>query len=328
MPSIHRRKSFQVPEREATPEAIYLNRRAALRRLGLAAAAMGLGLGTETIQPRDAAAETIDRELASLRPLPGTRNAAFTVDEPVTPPQVAAKYNNFYEFTRNKDVFEHIDAFKPRPWQLEVTGLCERKRTYDVDDLVKRFPPEERVYRFRCVEAWSMVVPWVGIPLAKIIQEAQPTAAATHVRFTTFLRPSEAPRQGEKSFFGTGEPWPYTEGLTLQEARNELTLLGVGMYGKTLARQHGAPVRLVVPWKYGFKNIKSLVKIEFTDQQPQTFWNTLVPQEYGFISNVLPQVPHPRWSQAFERDITSGNRKPTLPYNGYTSYVAGMYLQT
>lgn len=325
MVSIRRRPDCSLPDRAATPEHVFLNRRQFVQALGFGAAALGAGIAGGTLLPPPARADSLSDELASLKPMTFTVNGEFKLAEPATPPEIAAKYNNFYEFSRDKDVYEYVASFKPRPWQLEVTGLCENKRVYDVDDLIKRFPLEERVYRFRCVEAWSMVTPWVGFPLAKLIAEAKPLSSARYLRLETFFRPLEAVRQGQKSFFGGGEPWPYTEGLTLDEARNELTLLAVGMYGKNLARQHGAPIRLVVPWKYGFKNIKSIVKIEFTDKQPATFWNTLVPHEYGFTSNVEPDVPHPRWSQAFERDIATGHRKATLPYNGYGKYVGQLY---
>jgi sulfoxide reductase catalytic subunit YedY len=194
-----------------------------------------------------------------------------------------------------------------------------------VDDLIRRMPVEERMYRFRCVEAWSMVVPWLGFPLQALLKEAQPKAGAKFVKFTTFHRPQEAPRQSKTSLFAPAEPFPYTEGLTLAEAANELTLLTVGAYGKVLARQNGAPIRLIAPWKYGFKNIKSIVKIELVAVQPPTFWNILIPHEYGFESNVEPQVPHPRWSQAFEQDISTRQRKPTLYLNGYESFVGHLY---
>ena len=325
MVHIRHHPGYALSERDATPEHVYLNRRRFLQALGLGAAALGGGLAGAAVLPGAVRADSVGDELAREKALTFTANAEFKLPDPPTPPMIAAKYNNFYEFSRDKDVYEYVGSFKPRPWQLEVAGLCDNKRVYDVDDLIKRFPLEERVYRFRCVEAWSMVVPWVGFPLAKLVQESKPQSAARFLRLTTFFRPSEAPRQGEKALFGEGEPWPYTEGLTLEEARNELSLLSVGMYGKTLARQHGAPIRLVVPWKYGYKSIKSIVKIEFTTEQPATFWNTLVPREYGFTSNVDPAVPHPRWSQAFERDIATGDRKPTLPYNGYEKYVAALY---
>ncbi len=210
---------------------------------------------------------------------------------------------------------------------MEVTGLVDKPRTFDVDDLLKRMPLEERVYRFRCVEAWSMVVPWVGFPLRELLKAVAPQSGAKYVTMTTFLRPEEARRQGLKSWFGPGEPWPYTEGLTIAEATHDLTLLTVGIYGQVLPKQFGAPIRLIVPWKYGFKNIKSIVRIELTDKQPETFWHTLVPHEYGFVSNVNPKVPHPRWSQAHERDIGTRTRKPTLPYNGYAEQVAHLYKE-
>jgi sulfoxide reductase catalytic subunit YedY len=202
--------------------------------------------------------------------------------------------------------------------------MVQKPKTYDVDDLLKRMPIEERVYRFRCVEAWSAVVPWTGFPIKALLDEVQPLGSAKFVKMTTFMNPEVAPRQTESRLL-TGEPWPYTEGLTVAEATNELAMFVVGIYGHTLPKQHGAPIRLIVPWKYGFKNIKSIVKVELTDKQPETFWNTLVPSEYGFVSNVNPKVPHPRWSQAREKDINTGDRIPTLMYNGYEAQVAGLY---
>ncbi len=317
-----RKPGWSLPDRIATPEAVYLNRRHFIQALGAAAAITGVAA---LPQPARAVNDgDLKKELAALSPLSGKPNAEFKLDLPPTPPLVAAQYNNFYEFTTDKDVYEYVAAFNPRPWQLEVGGMVEHPKTYDVDELIRRMPLEERTYRLRCVEAWSMVVPWVGFPLSALMKEARPLSSAKYLKLTTFLRPQEAPRQGRKALF-FDDPWPYTEGLTIAEASNELALLGVGMYGKVLARQHGAPIRLVVPWKYGFKNIKSVVKIEFVADQPKTFWNTLVPHEYGFVSNVDPRVPHPRWSQAYERDIATGERKPTLLYNGYEKYVASLY---
>jgi sulfoxide reductase catalytic subunit YedY len=316
--------AWKIADREATPEAVYVNRRTLLKGLGFAAGA----IAGSALLPAQADARSLDslkQELAALPPLAAQRNPAFVVEDPLTPIEVAARYNNFYEFTTDKDVWEEIEQFKPRPWTLEVAGLVEHPRTYDVDDLIKRMPVEERVYRHRCVEAWSMVVPWVGFPLRALLKEAGPKYGSQYVKFTSFLRPEEAQRQGRRSFFGAPEPFPYTEGLTLAEATNELTLLTVGMYGRILARQHGAPIRLTAPWKYGFKQAKSIVKIELVAEQPPTFWNQLVPREYGFEANVEPQVPHPRWSQAYEEDIGTRRRKPTLYLNGYAQQVGALY---
>jgi sulfoxide reductase catalytic subunit YedY len=217
-------------------------------------------------------------------------------------------------------VWRHTGDFRPAPWTVEVAGLVARPRTFDLDGLLRTFPLEERIYRHRCVEAWAMVVPWTGFPLAELVRHVQPLPAATHVRFVGFDRPEEAGHMASRSL-----PWPYTEGLRLAEATNALAFVAVGMYGHPLLKQHGAPVRLVLPWKYGFKSAKSVVRIEFTDRQPATFWNTLAPHEYDFLANVDPEVPHPRWSQASERMLGTGERRPTLRYNGYGEWVAGLY---
>jgi sulfoxide reductase catalytic subunit YedY len=252
---------------------------------------------------------------------PAARNLAFgQLDRPLTAEVSAARYCNFYEFSTGKQVWRHVDRFEPLPWTLEVTGLAAKPRKYDLDDLLHAFPLEERHYRHRCVEAWAMAVPWTGFPLAALLRQAEPLPAARFVRFVSFHRPAEANRQN-----GRSEPWPYTEGLTLQEATNELTFLATGMYGHPLLKQHGAPLRLVVPWKYGFKSAKSLVRIELTAEQPATFWNILSPDEYGFEANVNPNVPHPRWSQAYERMLGTGEIRPTQLYNGYGRWVAKLY---
>jgi len=255
-------------------------------------------------------------------PYPVARNSKYTVDRPVTTEEIAASYNNFYEFTTDKDkVWRLAEKFETRPWEIEVTGHVHKERTFDIDDLIKLFPLEERVYRFRCVEAWSMTVPWVGFLFKKFIDEVQPTSNAKYVRMVTFLRPEQAIGQKTQSWY----PWPYYEGLTMAEATNELTMMVTGIYGHALPTQHGAPIRCITPWKYGYKSIKSIVKIEFVSEQPKTFWNDLAPNEYGFFSNVNPKVPHPRWSQATERVIDTGKRIPTLPYNGYGEFVANLY---
>jgi len=239
----------------------------------------------------------------------------------LTNERVGARYNNFYEFTLSKDVYRHIDLFVTSPWPIAISGLIEKPMTLDAAGLASLFGLEERIYRFRCVEAWAMVVPWTGFPLRKLVEKVVPKPAAKFIRFETFNRPDQAPGMRAVPNY----PWPYFEGLRLDEALNPLTLVATGIYGKPLPKQHGAPVRLVVPWKYGYKSIKSIVKIEFTDTQPKTFWETLIPEEYPFESNVDPAVPHPRWSQATERMIDTGDRVKTQPYNGYGRYVADLY---
>ena len=320
MVSIHRRAPWSLSERMATPESTFVNRRQVLAAMGLGIAGAALvGVPTRAI-----AQSALAAQLKTLPALDAPRNEAFMLEQEPTPEIIAAQYNNFYEFSTGKeDVWTLVEKFETRPWTIEITGMAHKPQTVDMDELMQSMPLEERVYRFRCVEAWSMVVPWTGFPLRKLIERAQPTAAAKYVKFSTFMRPEQAPRQGRGFLYK--EPWPYTEGLTIEEATNDLALVTVGSYGHVLPKQHGAPVRLILPWKYGFKSIKSIDRIEFTDKRPETFWNTIAPHEYGFFSNVDPRVPHPRWSQSFERDIGTRRRKPTLPYNGYAEQVAGMY---
>lgn len=318
---------WNADSRDITPENLFFNRRDFLQSL----AAAGLIIG-EALLPTTAQAQSawLDRLLGGpehklqtrFTPIPGLkRNPVYTSSRPMTEETVALQYNNFYEFTSVKEgVWKLIDAFQPRPWQLEVSGLVNNPKTYDVDDLIKTMPLEERVYRHRCVETWAMVVPWNGFPLSELIRRAGPKPGARFVKFTSFLNPEVAPGQKQSHL-----PWPYTEGLTLKEAMNELTIMATGVYGHVLPNQHGAGIRLVTPWKYGYKSIKSVVKIELVDRQPATFWNTLVPHEYGFVSNVDPEVPHPRWSQRREKMIGTGDIHPTEKFNGYGKWVASLY---
>ena len=324
MANIRPNKEWNLPEREATPEGVFHSRRKFIKAMGIGSiGAAGLIYGLNTMAGSD---DKLQKQVASLRPLNAKRNNAYKVKRPITDELIASKYNNFYEFsTRKEDVWELIEKMKTRPWQVEVSGMVEKPTTFDIDDLLKKMPLEERVYRFRCVEAWSMVVPWTGFPMKALLDRVRPLSSAKFVRLTTLQDPEVMPRQSTKLSFWTREPWPYTEGLRLDEAMNELTLLTVGMYGHVMPKQHGAPIRLITPWKYGYKSIKSIVKIELVDKQPATFWNTLGPGEYGFLSNVNPKVPHPRWSQASERVIGTRNRIRTLSYNGYAAQVAGMY---
>ena len=313
---IRKSKPGEVPEREVTPEPIYLGR----RRLFQAAA---LGLSGIASRLRAALPSPEKPRAGELRPLPAPRNAKYKVEgREITPEAITAGFNNYYEFTTEKRrVAELAEHFDSRPWQIEVRGLVEKPLKFDVDDLLKRFPLEERVYRLRCVEAWSIVVPWTGFPLAKFIEWAKPTANAKFVRMVSFLRPGQCPGQREQTWY----PWPYFEGLRLDEATNEVAFLVVGSYGHILPNSNGSPLRLAVPWKYGYKSIKGIVRFEFTDKQPPTFWNKLVPNEYDFLSNVNPAKPHPRWSQATEEEVATRRRIPTLPYNGYGEYVARLY---
>ncbi|MFQ5638872.1 MAG: protein-methionine-sulfoxide reductase catalytic subunit MsrP [bacterium] len=321
-------KGWEISENQVTPEEVTIHRRHFIKMLGFSGlgawgALAGCLENSSKAEVNEAGFKEVRRTLPKPRPpYPASRNSKYSVDRPISSEEVAASYNNFYEFTTDKErVWELAEKFETRPWEIEVSGHVHKKRIFDVDDLLKRFPIEERVYRFRCVEAWSMVVPWVGFPFKKLIDEVRPTSRAKYVRLLTFLRPEQA--IGQKT--NRAYPWPYYEGLTLAEATNELTMLVTGSYGHALPNQHGAPVRLITPWKYGYKSIKSIVKIEFVSEQPRTFWNDLSPHEYDFISNVNPAVPHPRWSQATERVIGSEQRIPTLPYNGYGEFVSHLY---
>ena len=291
--------------------------------VGLAATSMG-GCQRST---------TMDADLARTlgEPLPGVpRNRAFAdAGREPTPQQYASSYNNYYEFGGSKNIWANAQALPTDPWRLEVTGLVKNPTTYDLDALTQRFDLEERIYRFRCVEAWAMVVPWIGFPMRALMAAVEPTAAAKYVRFTSFYDPAVNP--GPNFGFARDLPWPYTEGLTVDEMANELAFFAVGVYERTLPKQHGAPIRMVVPWKYGFKGAKSIVKIEFVAEQPTTYWNTLAPNEYKFEANVEPDVPHPRWSQKTERlvgestALFSWEEQPTVIYNGYGEWVAGLY---
>ena len=241
--------------------------------------------------------------------------------DPLTSYDAVTGYNNYYEFTQDKQgVAPMAKDFKTRPWTVEVSGLVNKPRTYDIDEVLKRFPREERIYRLRCVEGWSMVIPWLGFPLNQLLKEVEPTGAAKYVHFISLLDRDQMPGQHSPFFV-----WPYSEGLRLDEAMNDLTLVTSGLYGKDLLPQNGAPLRVVVPWKYGFKSAKAVVKIELASDQPPTLWSDAAPNEYGFYSNVNPTVPHPRWSQESERRIGESDRRPTLMFNGYADQVASLY---
>lgn len=326
---IKKKKPWTIPEREAAPEEVYLGRRRFLRDIGYISLGgvmlSGLGGGVFGLFEDNKKENIIKVPSTPTSSLyPAKRNLIYTLDRPLTDETAAASYNNYYEFSSGKEVWKHIDKFKARPWKIEVTGLVEKPRTYDIDELVRLMPLEERLYRHRCVEAWAIAVPWTGFPMREFIKTARPLSSAKYVRMTTFMNPDWA--SGQRLRFW--QPWPYTEGLTMDEAANELTFLATGIYDHELPAQHGAPMRLVVPWKYGFKSIKSIVKIEFVAEQPATFWNTVSPEEYGFVSNVNPDVPHPRWSQKTERIIGRDEERPTVLYNGYGEYVAGIYSKS
>jgi sulfoxide reductase catalytic subunit YedY len=312
---VKRKRGWEMRESEATPEAIFHDRRRILEAMGmgaLIAAAGGIG------ETAEAAAPAADPS-ASLYPV--KRNERYTLDRPITDEKLATEYNNYYEFGSQKDIAEEAQALPIRPWTVTLDGMVGKPVQIGIDDLLKRVQLEERLYRHRCVEAWSMAVPWSGFPMKALVDIAQPLAGAKYVVMQTFQNPKVAP--GQKQFW---YPWPYTEGVTMAEATNELAFLVTGMYGKPVPRQDGAPLRLALPWKYGFKSIKSIVKFTFTDKRPVTFWEKLSDgKEYGFWANVNPEVPHPRWSQANERVLGLDGRRPTLLYNGYGEYVAQMY---
>lgn len=305
---IKRRRSWELPESAATPEAVFLNRRRFLSASTLALSALAV--------PRFARGE----EDPSAPLYPAKRNPSFTLDREITKESLAGEFNNFYEFGSHKRIARAAQKLPIRPWTIEITGLVERPRTVDIDTLLKAMPLEERLYRLRCVEAWAMAVPWTGFPFKAFLDYAQPLGSAKYVKMQTFLNAELA--SGQKQFW---YPWPYTEGLAIDEAANELAFLVTGAYGKPLAKQFGAPLRLAAPWKYGFKSIKSIVRFEFAEERPKSFWEEIQPQEYGFWANVNPEVPHPRWSQA-EEEILGENRKvPTQLYNGYAEEVAHLY---
>jgi sulfoxide reductase catalytic subunit YedY len=321
---------------EITPEPLYVRRREFVRQGALfvgTATVFGGGVTWLSGAGRGAPADTSDADepngaapLASAPPLPSASAAAgearrYDVKEPRTSFRDVTHYNNFYEFGLDKlDPSENARTLRPRPWTLEVSGAVERAVTLDLDAILKWFPLEERVYRMRCVEAWSMVIPWLGFPLAALIARLKPLASAKYVAFETLLDEKQMPLTAERVL-----DWPYVEGLRLDEAMHPLALLAVGLYGKSLPNQNGAPLRLVVPWKYGFKGIKSIVKIRFTESEPKTTWSRAAPREYGFYANVNPEVDHPRWSQATERRIGEVERRATLPFNGYAAEVASLY---
>jgi len=309
------RKTSDVPPSEITPRAIYLDRR---RFLSASALTLAGAAAAAVVGVRPARAQGKGEKLQ------GVVKGPFTTDEAPTSYQDVTSYNNFYEFgTDKEDPAKHAGPMRTRPWSVTVAGHCEKPGTYAFEDFIKPFQLQERVYRLRCVEAWSMVVPWVGVPMADVLKRYHPTSKARYVAFTTLLDPAQMPGQKRPVL-----DWPYREGLRIDEAMNPLSLFAVGLYGEVLPNQNGAPIRIVVPWKYGFKSIKSIVKIEFTEDPPPTSWNMQGPGEYGFYANVNPSVDHPRWSQKKERRIGDGffaAKRPTLPFNGYGEEVASLY---
>ena len=306
-----------VAASQVTPESVYRNRREILITMGFGAMALA---GTSPFASA-LAADIADAD-PSAKLYPFKRNDEFKLDRPITDAKYSTDYNNFYEFSTDKELVEAAQALPIRPWTISVDGMVEKPFEIGIDDLLAKMRPalEERLYRHRCVEAWSMAVPWSGFPLKDFVAFCKPLGSAIYLKMVTFMNPKVADGQNQLFY-----PWPYVEGLTMAEATNELPFLVTGMYGKPVPKQNGAPLRLAVPWKYGFKSVKSIVKFTFTDQRPRTFWQDLQESEYGFWANVNPSVPHPRWSQATERVIGTSERVPTQMWNGYGQFVAPLY---
>jgi sulfoxide reductase catalytic subunit YedY len=311
---IRNRRGWELPEREATPESVYLNRRHLMGGLiGAGAALTALGrLGPAQAQ------EAVNDPTVDL--YPAARNTRYEGGRDLTEEKDAITYNNFYEFGSSKNIWRRAQEMPLRPWTVTIDGLVETPRTIDIDTLIRAMTLEERIYRLRCVESWAMTVPWTGFPLADLVRMAGPKPEAKYLLFETLADKETMPGLREPWY-----PWPYLEGLTIEEATNELALMVTGLYGKPAPQQNGAPLRLAVPWKYGFKSIKSIVRITFTDRRPVSFWEEIQPNEYGFWANVNPEVPHPRWSQATEQLLGESGRVPTKLYNGYEEFVAGLY---
>ena len=306
---IKRRRGWELGENRATPESLYLQRRSLVKAMGLGAASLALP-GIASAQDKDPSAALY----------PAKRNDKYGVPTPMTAEKLATTYNNFYEFGTDKSIWRDAQKLEVRPWTIKVSGMVEKPFEIGIDDLLAKVQLEERVYRHRCVEAWSMIVPWSGFPMRSLVELCKPASGAKFVVMKTLSKPSVMREQRDPLY-----PWPYTEGLAMDEAMNDLTFIATGLYGKPIHKQNGAPLRLVAPWKYGFKNVKSIVSVEFSDKRPVSFWEKLQASEYGFWANVNPQVPHPRWSQATEKPLGSDERIPTLLYNGYGEFVAGLY---
>lgn len=304
------RKGWELPEREATDESVFLNRRQWLKSVGIGGIAASLPLNFAYAEGNDIAADLY----------PASRNELYKLDRDLSDEDLATTYNNFYEFGSHKQISSAAQALQLRPWTMMIDGLVEEEMTLDGEDLIRQMPLEERLYRHRCVEAWSMAVPWTGFPLKALVDFAKPLGNAKYLRMETFNDSGMA--SGQRQFW---YPWPYVEGLTMAEATNDLAFIATGLYGKPMPKQNGAPMRLAVPWKYGFKSIKSIVRFTFVEERPVSFWEEIQAAEYGFWANVNPEVPHPRWSQATEKPLGSDERVPTLLYNGYEEFVGDLY---
>lgn len=310
---IKRRMGWEIADRHATDEGVYLRRRAFVAAMGLGGAIGGALLAA----PGLALAQDAD---PSAKLYPARRNDKYGTPEPVTGERQATTYNNYYEFDTDKSIWRQAQKLPLRPWTIKVTGKVEKPFEIGIDDLLAKVQLEERVYRHRCVETWSMIVPWSGFPMRSLVDLCKPVGDPKFIVMRTLSDTKVMTGQKDPLY-----PWPYTEGLAMDEAMHDLTFIATGLYGKPIPRQNGAPLRLVAPWKYGFKNVKAIVSLEFTDKRPVSFWEKILPNEYGFWANVNPAVPHPRWSQASEKPLGSNERIPTQIYNGYGEFVAGLY---
>lgn len=315
---VKKRRGWEVKDSSATPEEVFFNRRKFLAGAGISTAGIGLFAGGSGFLGSGTAAQVIKEPNADL--YPAARNDLYTLDRPITDEALASTYNNFYEFGSHKEIARAAQKLKIRPWTLKIDGLVEQDFTIDFDDLIRKVQIEERLYRHRCVERWSMAVPWTGFPMKALLDLAKPLSSAKYVRMETFKDSKVAPGQNQFWY-----PWPYVEGVTIEEAANDLAFMVTGVYGKPLPKQHGAPLRLALPWKYGFKSIKSIVRMTFTDKEPVSFWTEVLPNEYGFYANVNPDRPHPRWTQESERLLGTEEYIPTLLFNGYGEFVADLY---
>ena len=322
-------KSVPLRSSEITPEHVYRSRREFLRTMGIFGASALLvacapsASGDPVDSPTIEVGGSVDKKpTVVVEDTPASSQTRVDeLGDPANTFEQISNYNNYYEFTTNKErVARLAEDFKSSPWEVEVYGLVNKPQTFGVEDLLAKFTQEERIYRMRCVEAWSMVIPWEGFTLASLLKEVEPLSSAKYVRFETLEDPDQMPGLSNRLY-----PWPYQEGLRMDEAMHDLTILASGLYGKPMPNQNGAPIRLVVPWKYGFKSIKSIIRIELVDYEPETMWSTIAPNEYGFYANVNPEVKHPRWSQASERRIGERGRRETLMFNGYAEQVAHLY---
>ncbi len=309
---IKRTRGWELPERQATSEGAYLNRRTLVKAMGLGTISGAIAAGVPGF--------ALAQDDPSAKLYPAKKNDAFGSPSPVTAEKLSTTYNNFYEFADDKNIWRAAQKLPVRPWTIKVSGMVEKPFEIDIDSLLAKMPLEERVYRHRCVETWSMIVPWSGFAMKSLVEFCKPASGAKYVVMQTLSNPAVMP--GQKDFV---YPWPYTEGLAMDEAMHDLCFVATGLYGKPIHKQNGAPIRLVSPWKYGFKNVKSIVSIAFSDKRPVSFWEKLNSDEYGFWANVNPQVPHPRWSQATEKPLGSSERVPTQLYNGYAEFVSSLY---